>query len=270
MPYAVRMAERKGVVDAAERDVLQSLVRGVAVIRAFDADHSALTLDQVAERALVSRSAARRLLRTLMAAQLATFDGHRFRLGSRLLDLGYAQQSRLSLAEVAEPHCAELAAASGRTVSVGRLDGMDVVYLLRLGVPRLMSISLGVGTRLPAHLPAIGRVQIAFLGEQALSAYLETAYSERPVRTAASVESFRAELAAIRDSGRAYVAEEIDAGLSAMAVPIVDRSDRVVAAISLSTHSDGRAAEHELLDAMPDLLDASKRIGADLHASHLL
>lgn len=264
------MPEQNVEGDLADRDVLRSLLRGIAVIRAFDADHAALTLDQVAERAEVSRSAARRLLRTLMAADLAIFDGHHFRLGSRLLDLGYAQQSRLSLAEVAEPHCAELAATTGRTVSIGRLEGLDVVYLVRVGVPRLMSISLGVGTRLPAHLPAIGRVQIAFLDEPALSAYLDTAYADRPVRTASSVDGFRAELAEIRRRGCSYVAEEIDAGLSAMAAPIVDRSGRVVAGISLSTHSDGRAGEQELHDAIPDLLAASERIGADLHASHLV
>lgn len=255
--------------DLADRDIVQSLVRGLAVIRAFDADHAALTLDQVAERTPVSRSAARRLLRTLMAAGLATFDGHYFRLSSRLLDLGYAQQSRLTLAEVAEPHCAALAAATGRTVSVGRLDGTDVVYLVRVGAPRLMSISLEVGTRLPAHLPAIGRVQIAYLDEPALSAYLAAAYPDNPVRTAASIDDFRKELADIRARGWSYVAEEIDAGLSAIAAPILDRSGEIVAGITLSTHSEGRAGEQELLDTVPELLDAGARIGADLHPSHL-
>lgn len=252
-----------------DRDIVRSLVRGLAVIRIFDADHAALTLGQVAERAGVSRSAARRLLRTLMAADLATFDGHQFRLRSRLLDLGYAQQSRLGLAEVAEPYCAELAVATGLTVSVGRLDGTDVVYLVRVGAPRLMSISLGVGTRLPAHVPAVGRVQIAQLDEAALSEYLATAYADNPVRTAGSVDDFRGELVEIRERGWSYVAEEIDTGLSAIAAPIRDRSGRVVAGIDLSTHSDGRPGEQSLLDAVPDLVAAGARIGADLHASHL-
>lgn len=263
------MPERDLADDVGERDVIQSLVRGLAVVRAFDASHAALMLDQVAERADVSRSAARRLLHTLIARRLATFDGHHFRLGSRLLDLGYAQQSRLTLAEVAEPHGAQLAAATGRTVSAGRLDGTDVVYLVRVGAPRLMSISLGVGTRLPAHLPAVGRVQVAFLDEPALSTYLKTAYADHPVRTAASADDFRAELAGIREQGWCYVAEEIDAGLSAVAAPVVGRSGRVVAGISVSTHADGRAGEGELRDVIPSLLEASARIGADLHDSHL-
>jgi IclR family pca regulon transcriptional regulator len=264
------MAERTwGVDDPAGRDVVQSLLRGLAVVRAFDAEHAALTLDQVAERAAVSRSAARRLLRTLMAADLVTFDGRHFRLSSRLLDLGYAQQSRLSFADVAQPHCAQLAAASGCAVSVGRLDGNHVVYVAWVGAPRLMSISLGVGTRLPAHVPAIGRVQIAYLEKRALSDYLDRAYADIPLRTAVSVDSFRNELAEIRDRGWSYVAEEIDAGLSAIAAPIVDRSGQVVAGIALSTHSDGRAGEQRLVDLIPDLVNASSRIGADLHASHL-
>lgn len=252
-----------------ERDIVRSLVRGLAIVRVFDAEHPALTLDEVTERAAFSRSAARRLLRTLMAAGLATFDGHHFRLTSRLLDLGYAQQSRLSLAEVAQPHCAELASTTGRTVSVGRLDRTDVVYLMREGAPRLMSISLAVGTRLPAHIPAIGRVLVANLDEPTLDAYLETAYPKHPIRTAASPDDFRRELVQIREQGWAYVDEEIDTGLSAIAAPIVDRSGHVVAGIDLTTHTDGRSGQQALLDAIPDLVATSTRIGADVHASHL-
>jgi IclR family pca regulon transcriptional regulator len=267
------MVERAPVrreTEIAERDVVQSLVRGLGVLHVFDAQHPELTLDEVAERASISRSAVRRLLRTLMAAGLTTFDGHCYRLTSRLLDLGYAQQSRLTLAEVAEPHCADLSAELGRTVSLGRLEGHEVVYLLRVGAPRLMDVSLGVGTRLPAHHPAIGRAQLAWLPEPELAAFLESdIYRNQPARTIGSADDLREELLAIRARGWCLVAEEFEVGLSAVAAPVRDRTGRVVAAINLSTHSDGRATQRHLTEAVPELLGTAARIGIDLHASHV-
>lgn len=269
----VRMAERVSArrdTEIADRDVVQSLVRGLDVLHAFDAQHPELTLDEAAERAGISRSAVRRLLRTLMEAGLATFDGHYYRLTSRLLDLGYAQQSRLTLAEVAEPHCAELSAELGRTVSLGRLENHEVVYLLRVGAPRLMDVSLGVGTRLPAHHPAIGRAQLAWLPEPELTGFLESdTYRHHPARTIGSPADLREELLAIRARGWCLVAEELEVGLSAVAAPVRDRTGRVVAAINVSTHSDGRATPRQLSEAVPELLRTAARIGSDLHASHL-
>lgn len=256
--------------EIAGRDVVQSLVRGLEVVHVFGVDHPQLTLDEAAERSGISRSAVRRLLRTLMSAGLATFDGRYYRLTSRLLDLGYAQQSRLTLAEVAEPHCVDLSAELGRTVSLGRLDGPEVVYLLRVGAPRLMDVSLGVGTRFPAHLPAIGRAQLAWMPEPELAAFLESdTYRHHPARTVGSAVDLRKELLAIRARGWCLVAEELEAGLSAVAAPIHDRTGRVVAAINLSTHSDGRATQRQLTEEVPELLRAAARIGIDLHASHL-
>src|SRR5262245_22753934 len=160
---AERTSQDDRVTTAVDRDVVQSLVRGLEVIRAFDAEHPTLTLDEAAERSGISRSAVRRLLRTLMEAGLTEFDGHRYRPTPGLLDLGYAQQSRLTLAQVVEPHCTALSAELGRTVSVATLEGAEVVFLARVGAPGLMTVSLGVGSRLPAHHPAIGRVQLAWL-----------------------------------------------------------------------------------------------------------
>jgi IclR family pca regulon transcriptional regulator len=255
---------------ATDRDVVHSLVRGLEVVRAFDAAHPALTLDEASERTGISRSAVRRLLRTLLGAGLVAFDGRRYRLTAGLLDLGYAQQSRLTLTEVAGPHCAELAQRIGRTVSLGCLDGRDVVYVVRVGAPTLMHISLAVGVRLPAHVPALGRVQLAALDEAALADYLRSeTYRANPTPTTATPDQVRAELATIRERGWAYVAEELEAGLSAIAAPVRDRAGRVVAGLNVSTRSDGRSDDRELTDAVADLLGTAAAIGADLHPSHL-
>ncbi|TQL66954.1 IclR family transcriptional regulator [Nocardioides albertanoniae] len=260
----------RGTAESSDRDVVQSLARGLAVVRTFDAGHPALSLDQAAERAGISRSAVRRLLLTLIEAGLVTFDGHLYRLTPRLLDLGYAQQSRLSLAEVAEPHCASLSSELGRTVSMATRDGAEAVYLVRVGAPRLMSISVHVGTRLPAHHLAIGRVQLAWLPEAELAGFLGSAtFLDNPGRTPRTADELRAELAATRERGWCHVADELEAGLSAVAAPVRDRTGQVVGAVNVSSRSDGRPDVRDLLETVPDLLRTAESIGADVHHSHL-
>lgn len=252
-----------------DRDVVQSLMRGLAVVRAFDGTHPALSLDEAAERTGFSRSATRRLLRTLMTAGLAVYDGRHYRLTSRLLDLGYASQSRLSLAEVALPHCEELSHRLGRTVSLAQLDDDSIVYLLRVGAPRLVAVSLHVGSRLPASLPAIGRVILAGLADEELAGFLASdGFQEQSKRIGLSADDLFEELVDIRARGWCHVSEVLEAGLSAVAAPIRDRTGRVVAGLNVSTRTGGQAPVLDLLDTVPDLVRTAVRIGDDLHQTH--
>lgn len=262
---------RSVVGGLAERDVVRSLVRGLEVLRAFDGEHPALTLDETAERTGISRSATRRLLRTLVIEGLMSFDGHHYRPTARLLDLGYAAQSRLTLAEVARPHCADLSRQLGRTVSLGRLDGDYVLYLVRVGAPRYMAVGIQVGTRLPAYLPALGRVMLAHLTQRQFADYLASdLYLVHVARgKAPGPEQLTKDLAEVRQRGWSYVSEALETGLSAVAVPVRDRSGRVVAGLNVSTPTGGRPPRGELLDAVPDLRRTAERIKADVHPVHL-
>ncbi|GGR44222.1 IclR family pca regulon transcriptional regulator [Nocardioides luteus] len=252
-----------------DRDVVQSLLRGLDVIRAFDGAHPRLSLDEAAERTGFSRSATRRLLRTLMTAGLASYDGHHYRLTSRLLDLGYASQSRLSLEEVALPHCEELSRQVGRTVSLARLDNDEIVYLLRVGAPRLVAVSLHVGSRIPASLPAIGRVTLAGLSDDELAEFIASdAFREQSRRTGLSADDLVEEVSEIRARGWCHVSEVLEAGLSAVAAPIRDRTGRVVAGLNVSTPTGGQAPVFDLLDTVPHLTRAATHIGDDLHRTH--
>lgn len=266
------MAERVLAGDErriSDRDVVQSLKRGLDVVRAFDGTHPALSLDEAAERTGFSRSATRRLLRTLMTAGLAAYDGRHYRLTSRLLDLGYAGQSRLSLAEVALPHCQELSHRLGRTVSLARLDGDSIVYLLRVGAPRLVAVSLHVGSRLPASLPAIGRVVLAGLPDEELAGFLASdAFREQSERTGLSADDLLEQLVDIRARGWCHVSEVLEAGLSAVATPIRNRAGLVVAGLNVSTRTGGQAPVLDLLDTVPDLMRTAALIGDDLHQTH--
>src|SRR5919106_2273390 len=113
-------------------DHVQSLERGLAVIRAFDAEHRELGLSDVARSTGLTRAAARRFLLTLVRLGYVRQEGTRFSLRPRVLELGYAYLSALSLPEVAMPHMETLVAEVNESSSVAVLDDLDIVYVARV------------------------------------------------------------------------------------------------------------------------------------------
>ena len=140
---------------------VQSLERGLAVIRAFGADTPSLTLSEVARATGLTRAGARRFLLTLADLGYVRTDGRRFELTARVLELGYAYLSSISLPEVAEPHLERLVAEVHESSSVSVLDGDDIVYVARVPTARIMRVSINVGTRFPAYATSMGRVMLA-------------------------------------------------------------------------------------------------------------
>src|ERR1700685_534578 len=139
-------------------DFVQSLERGLAVIRAFDADHPSLTLSEVATSTGLSRAAARRFLRTLVQLGYMRSSGSRFALRPKILELGYAYLSSLTLPEVAMPHLEQLVEQVHESSSVCELDGDDVIYIARVPTKRIRTVTISVGTRFPRlrHLDGPG------------------------------------------------------------------------------------------------------------------
>ena len=154
-------------------DFVQSLERGLLVIRAFDAEHRELGLSEVARISGHTRAAARRFLLTLAKLGYVTFNDGRFALTPRVLDLGYAYLSSLSLPEVAQPHMEALVAQVNESSSISVLDDTEVVYVARVPTRRIMSITLSVGTRLPAYATSMGRVLLAAQSEDWLDRYFK-------------------------------------------------------------------------------------------------
>src|ERR1700744_175922 len=159
-----------GVRDA---DFIQSLERGLAVIRAFDAEHAKLSLSEVAASTGLSRAAARRFLPTLVNLGYMRMAGGQFSLRPKILELGYAYLSSLSLPEVAMPHLEQLVEQVRESSSVSQLDGDDVVYIPRVPTRRIMTVAISVGTRFPAYATSMGRVLLADRPDDWLDGYLD-------------------------------------------------------------------------------------------------
>jgi IclR family pca regulon transcriptional regulator len=248
-------------------DFVQSLERGLAVIRAFDHDHPQLTLSEVAAATGITRAAARRFLLTLAGLGYVRIEGRHFSLTARVLELGYAYLSSQSLPEVAEPHLEALVAEVHESSSMSVLDGTDIVYVARVPVSRIMTVSISVGTRFPAYATSMGRVLLAGLLPEEQDRLLSRLRLERLTpRTLTNPEALRTELARVRSQGWSLVNQELEDGLRAIAAPVRDPSGRVVAAVNVSAHAT-RTLESMRRDLLPPLLATTARIEADLKAA---
>lgn len=244
---------------------VQSLDRGLAVIRAFGERADALTLSEVARATELTRAAARRFLLTLVDLGYVSFDGKYFALTARVLELGYSFLSSISLPDVAQPHLERLSARVGESCSASVLEGTDVVYVARVAVSRIMAVRINVGTRFPAHATSMGHVLLAGLSSEELGTYLRAAeLTKLTTQTLSSEPELRAELDRVRVQGYALVDQELEEGLRSVAAPVRKRDGRVVAAVNVSTHA-GRLSETTVRDdIVPELLATCDRISADL------
>jgi len=251
-------------------DFVQSLERGLSVIRAFDAEHPKLTLSEVAASTGLSRAAARRFLRTLVQLGYMRSDGSRFTLRPKILELGYAYLSSLTLPEVAMPHLEQLVEQVHESSSVCELDGQDVVYIARVPTKRIMTVTISVGTRFPAYATSMGRILLAAQSDDWLDDYLNSA-SLRGLtgHTITSATALRRELHKIRTQGWALVDQELEEGLRSIAAPIRDADGQVIAAVNISTHAGRRTLSAIVEEFLQPLLTTARRIEVDLASSRV-
>ena len=248
-------------------EFVRSFERGLAVIRAFSADAPSLTLSDVARATGLTRAAARRFLLTLEALGYVGSEGHQFRLRPKVLELGYAYLSSLSFEEVALEHMREVAEEIHESCSASVLDGTDIVYVARVPAKRIMSISLSIGTRLPAYCTSMGRVLLAALPETALDNYFRSADLEpHTSRTVTDEGRLRHILEGVRKQGWAMVDQELEDGVRSLAVPIRDAGGTVVAAMNIAVHPTRVRVDELRRRHLPLLEQAARAIEADLSA----
>ena len=244
---------------------VQSLARGLSVIRAFGAERPRQTLAQVADATGLARATTRRFLHTLVDLGYAGTDGSEFWLTPRILELGYSYLSSLSLPDIAQPRLEQLSARVGESSSMSVLEGSDIVYVSRVPVRRIMTVSITLGTRFPAYATSMGRVLLADLDDADLDAYFAATRVERLApRSLDSAKDLRRELKQVRAQGWALVDQELEPGLRSLAAPIRNTDGRTVAAINVSTQTAAHDVEDLLRDFLPAVLDTATAIAGDL------
>jgi IclR family transcriptional regulator, pca regulon regulatory protein len=248
-------------------DFVQSLERGLAVIRAFDGSGS-LTLSEVAAASGLTRAAARRFLLTLAELAYVGSEGRAFWLTPRVLELGRAYVSTLTLPEVALPHLRDLVTEARESSTVAVLDREQIIYIAHVPAKRSLSISVTVGGRDPSSCSALGRVLLAAQSDEWLDRYIsETELVAYTPRTIVDPERLRAELLRIRKQGYAVVDQELEEGLRAVAAPVHDGDGRVVAAVNSALHASRWPMDTIRSTLLPRLLAAAEAIDGDLAAA---
>jgi IclR family pca regulon transcriptional regulator len=265
--------ERVALADAAadagdrETDFVQSLQRGLAVIRAFDAENPALTLSDVAKITGLARAAARRFVLTLVELGYMRADGRLFRLSPRVLELGRPYLTTLTLPEIAGPHLRDFVEDVQESSSVATLDGNDIVYVAHVSAKRIMSVSVAVGTRDPAFATSLGRALLTGLSDETLgSMFAGAPLSQLTDVTIVDPRALLAELERSREQGYVLVDEELEEGLRALAVPLHDELGEVIAAVNVAVHASRWPVERILAELLPRLRETAAAIEVDVRA----
>lgn len=248
-----------------DKDYVQSLVRGLEVIRAFSQYTPRMTLSEVAQHTGLTRAAARRFLLTLAREGYAETDGKLFALRPKVLELGFAYLSSLPMWEVAQPVMRDVVNRLQESCSLSVLDGEDIVYVARVPTARVMTIGLSIGSRLPAYCSSMGRVLLAGLPPAELAAFYDRVRIEkRTPRTVATMVALKEAVEVARRQGWALVDQELEMGLRSIAVPVRNRRGEVLAALNVSTHEGRSSLDTMTTGFLPVLLDAAQRISAAL------
>lgn len=243
---------------------VQSLSRGLAVIRAFDDRHPRMTSAEVARQTGLTRATARRLLLTLVELGYVSADEREFSLTPRVLELGYSYLSSISLPDLAMAHLTGLAGSVDESASMAVLDGSDIVFVAMVPVKRVLTVTLGVGTRFPAAVTAMGRVLVAGLPMPERQRFLDgVELSALTPHTITSRTALEHELERIAEQGWAIVDQEFELELLTVAAPIREESGRVVAAINVSSSARRSTVEAMREQVLPSVLECARQIERD-------
>jgi len=249
----------------------QSLERGLAILSTFRSGRPLLGVSDLAREVGLSRSTTHRYVATLAALGYLHQDlpTKKYRLGPRVLDLGFSAINSMELREVAAPYLRALSDETGYTVNMAILDGLDIVYVERCRSARSgqreIDLNLHVGSRLPAYCTSLGKVLLACLGEEERAEALERIdFARRGPNTIVSRTALAAELRRVRRDGFAINNEELAYGLRSIAAPILSHDGDAVAAVNLAVHRTMVSMEELVAGLNERLRTAAFAISAQL------
>lgn len=254
------MGDRK-----AAPEYVDALARGLRVIEAFDESHPQMTLSEVARRTGMSPAAARRSLHTLAALGYLRHVGKRFLLSAHVLTLGASYLRTVHVEELLLPELRRLVGKFGDAASVTVLDGFDILYVAHYSEQRASRLIAGIGVTYPAFATSTGRVLMAGMSDDALARFLAGSRLEpRTENTVTDPGALRSIVRQARQSGYATAIDELDYGITALAVPIRSPAGTVVAALNSSGYTGRLDIATMIADRLPDLRESAARISQAL------
>lgn len=245
-------------------DFVEALARGLDVLRCFDERQRRMSLTEIAAATDLARPTARRLLLTLEELGYVRVIGNSFCLTPRVMQLGMSYVSSLGLWDIARPHLEDLVSHTGESSSMAQLDGSDIVYVARVSVPKIIALRVDIGTRFPAAQTSQGKVLLAALAPDELTATLaEPSRAGLPPFPPTPRSELDEQLRLIRARGWALADEELAPGIRSIAVPVRDGQGVVQAAMNVTVHAAETSVETLTKTYLPLLLHAAGEVSAE-------
>ncbi|BBN54169.1 transcriptional regulator [Pseudomonas chlororaphis subsp. aurantiaca] len=241
----------------------QSLEKGLAVLRAFNAAQRTMNLAEIAEAAEINKSSAQRMIHTL--EQLGYVRKHpqtkRFQLTPRVMEIGYNYLAADTLVDVANPFLAELAQVTGETTNLTEPDGLDMVYVARFVAPKFIPIHMPIGSRIPMYCTGSGRAYLSALPDQEALAMLQASDRQAHTRhTLTGIDAIHGEIVATRQRGYALNQEELFLGDISIAAPIIGSQGLPVAAVHVVIPSSRWTLEEAERKLAPSVIECARAI----------
>jgi len=245
----------------------QSLVRGLAILSSFQSAQPLLGVSDLSRAVGLSRSTTHRYVATLAGLGYLQQDAEtrKYRLGPRVLDLGFSAINSMELRHISAPHLKALSDSTGHTVNMAVLDGADIVYMERCRAPGppQIDLNLHIGARLPAYCTSMGKVLLAFLPPAERDGVLDgLQLTRRGPNTITAKRELLVELEGVRERGFAVNNEELAYGLRSIAAPVRSQTDGVVAAVNIAVHRSLVSMDELLEDLAPALVATAGEIAA--------
>lgn len=253
------------VESARPAEFVEALAKGLLILESFDSQHPEMTLSDVARRVGLSPAAARRSLLTLQAMGYVGQTSKRFHLRPKVMSLGSAFYFSARVDEVLQPELRRLVGTFGDASSVATLEGHDVIYIAHYSEQRARRPTAVVGARYPAHATSLGRVLLAGLPDAEFDRYLREVEPVKLTRmTVVDRNEIRALVEQVREKNYATTVDQLDYGITALAVPIRGASGRTIAALNSSGYSGVVTAEDLVAKRLQELRLSAARISQTL------
>ena len=247
----------------AKADFIEGMAKGMAVLESFDTERQRLNATLAAQRAKITRAAARRHLLTLAHLGYLETDGSYFWLAPKVLRFSGSYLSSARLPRVIQPTLNRLAAQTLESFSAVVRDQDEVVIIARSGPMRVLAYGLHLGARLPAHATSTGRVLLAAEPKTVFNAWMKGRHLARLTpQTVTQIGEFRETIEAVRRADYCIATEEHELGVHALAVPVRDMRGKTVAALNVVASPAKLGPEALQRDLLPVLLDAARELRA--------
>lgn len=250
------------------KSMVQSLSKGFQVLEAFDANNRELGLTGISQKTGLDAGTVFRMVNTLvMLGYLERGEGHKtYRLGLKVLDLGFHAIGRQDLRDLVRPYLRELVGEVSEAASIGVLDGADIVYIERVhaGLVRL-GVDIRIGSRIPAYYTAIGHSILAHLSRSERKRILASRERVRLTpKTVTTINEIEEKLEFVRAHGYALSDQDAAPMLRVIAAPIFDCDGFPIAALSVAAPSLHMRVEEFVERAVDPVLDATNNISKAL------